>query len=410
MAHDWKFDHFRGWKRYLWFCTYDERDDCRTSHCWSWRVRPVPWVGLHLRYSTNPHILIKHSALTYVTVYTSLKERPIYNAAIGLCWGAGAILGPLVGGGFSESSATWRWAFYINLPLAALVSPVYIFLFPKYNSKPDIPGPTKLAQIDWVGVFLNAGVWALFQVACTFSGSVWKWNSAGPISLWVVFAVFLIALVIQQTWAITTTYERRLIPLQLLRSRTIVLLYIAASCAATCVAVAVYFLPLFFVFTKGDSAIKAAVRLLPFIVRSPPFRISHLYISKLTPSTVCNDYFRHDRWWSPPRRRSLHALLCCCWRVHRHRRRSHAHCRCQHLRLRYLRLRSPDGHRRRNRNATHVRRCGRDRPTPRDYGRHRSHEHCANRKHRHCTLDCERAVPEYRVPESEGCARWERVQ
>ena len=46
-------------------------------------------------------------ALTYNTVFTSEKERPIYNAAIGLMWGVGAVLGPVVGGGFSESKATW---------------------------------------------------------------------------------------------------------------------------------------------------------------------------------------------------------------------------------------------------------------------------------------------------------------
>lgn len=47
--------------------------------------------------------------LTYNTVFTSEKERPLYNAAIGLMWGIGAVLGPVVGGGFSESSATWVW-------------------------------------------------------------------------------------------------------------------------------------------------------------------------------------------------------------------------------------------------------------------------------------------------------------
>jgi len=46
---------------------------------------------------------------------TSLKERGFYMGIVGLVWGAGAILGPVVGGGFSVSSATWRWAFYINL-------------------------------------------------------------------------------------------------------------------------------------------------------------------------------------------------------------------------------------------------------------------------------------------------------
>ena len=192
-----------------------------------------------------------------------MKERPIYNAAIGLCWGTGAILGPVIGGGFAESKATWRWAFYINLPLAALVAPVYVFLFPKYNGKPDVSGPTKLKQMDWVGVFLNAGSWTLFQVACTFSGSTWK--SAGPISLWVVFGVFIFAYIFQQVYCIFTTAERRLFPVQILKSRTIVLLYIAHAAAAAAVFVSVYYIPLFFQFTRGDSAIKAAIRLLPFI-------------------------------------------------------------------------------------------------------------------------------------------------
>lgn len=58
-------------------------------------------------------------ALAYISIFTTLRERPIYNALIGLFWGAGAILGPVVAGAFSESSSTWRWAFYINLPLAA---------------------------------------------------------------------------------------------------------------------------------------------------------------------------------------------------------------------------------------------------------------------------------------------------
>lgn len=58
-------------------------------------------------------------ALTYISIFTTFRRRTIYNALIGLCWGTGAILGPVIGGSFAGSSATWRWAFYINLPLAA---------------------------------------------------------------------------------------------------------------------------------------------------------------------------------------------------------------------------------------------------------------------------------------------------
>lgn len=59
-------------------------------------------------------------ALNYIGVFCDEKKRPIYNAVVGLSWGIGAILGPVVGGAFSGTvHATWRWAFFINLPLFA---------------------------------------------------------------------------------------------------------------------------------------------------------------------------------------------------------------------------------------------------------------------------------------------------
>jgi hypothetical protein len=156
-------------------------------------------------------------------------------------------------------------AFYINLPLAALSSPIYLFALPKFNAQPRIPGLEKLKHIDWLGAFLNAGTFCLFMVVLTFAGSTWSWDSAGPIALWVVFGVFLISYALQATFSITTTPERRLFPVQFLRSRTMILLYVCTAAAATALAVAIYYIPLFFQFTKGDSAIQAAVRLLPFI-------------------------------------------------------------------------------------------------------------------------------------------------
>lgn len=52
-------------------------------------------------------------SLQYYVVMTEEKERGFYMSLIGVFWGLGAVLGPLIGGAFSDSAATWRWAFYM---------------------------------------------------------------------------------------------------------------------------------------------------------------------------------------------------------------------------------------------------------------------------------------------------------
>lgn len=178
----------------------------------------------------------------------------------------GSIIGPIIGGGFAVSSATWRWAFYINLPLAALFSPVYFCILPRFNPQPDVPWRTKLAQIDWIGAVLNAIVFTLFQVVLTFSGSTWKWNDGKTIAIWVLFGAAVIAYAVQQSLALFTTPQRQLFPVRFLKSRTMVLLYTGMAGSATSVFTIIYYIPLFFQFVKGDTALGAAVRLLPYTV------------------------------------------------------------------------------------------------------------------------------------------------
>jgi MFS family permease len=47
--------------------------------------------------------------LNLLTINTTLRERPVYMGGVGIVWGAGTILGPVIGGSFADSGATWRW-------------------------------------------------------------------------------------------------------------------------------------------------------------------------------------------------------------------------------------------------------------------------------------------------------------
>ncbi|KAF2129723.1 MFS general substrate transporter [Dothidotthia symphoricarpi CBS 119687] len=206
-----------------------------------------------------------HSVLNLISVNTSMRERSVYIGMSGVVWGAGCILGPIIGGSFAESSATWRWAFYLNLVLFAVFSPVLLFVLKPYSFQPDIPFAQKLKSIDWVGVVLNAAVYTIFVVIFTVAGVEWAWNDNRTIAMFVVFGAVFVAFIASQLFRIGTTKVNRLFPGDFLRNRTLVLLYICQACAATSLFVPIYYIPVFFQFVFGDSAIEAAVRLLPVI-------------------------------------------------------------------------------------------------------------------------------------------------
>lgn len=103
------------------------------------------------------------------------------------------------------------------------------------------------------------------MIVLTFGGSTFAWNSTTSIVLWVVFGVCLIAFVLQQGLKVFTTDEHRIFPVHFLKSRILILLYIATGSAGAAQGVVLYYTPLFFQFTKGDSPLQAAIRLLPFI-------------------------------------------------------------------------------------------------------------------------------------------------
>lgn len=205
-------------------------------------------------------------SLQYYAVMTEEKERGFYMSLIGVFWGLGAVLGPVIGGAFSVSAATWRWAFYINLVIGAVSAPALLFYLPAINPLQGVSIRARLASIDFVGFVLGAGVWVSFLLAFTMAGSQWPWADGRTIATFVVFGVVLVLYALQQYFAVFTTTDRRAFPCHLLRDRTQVLLYVVTAAGTTTLFVVVYYIPIYFQFVNSDGALMAAVRLLPFVV------------------------------------------------------------------------------------------------------------------------------------------------
>jgi MFS family permease len=204
--------------------------------------------------------------MTLISATTTTAERSMYVSLTGISWGLGTVLGPIIGGAFAQSSVGWRWGFYINLFVGAACTPAWLFLIPSKDPRPGIPFRMRAAEIDYAGITLQAGMLSALLLAVNLGGVTFPWDSGRIIALFVVSGVLLITLGVQQVWHIFTTEERRIIPVQFFRSRTVLILFCCTAANGALTFVPTYMIPLFFQFTRTDGPMDAGVRLIPFIV------------------------------------------------------------------------------------------------------------------------------------------------
>jgi hypothetical protein len=146
---------------------------------------------------------------------------------------------------------------------------VYLFFLPslKPPGASDGSGLARPKSMDWAGFLLGTATVASLTLALTFAGSTWSWGDGRTIGTFVASGVTFIAMLVQQYFALLTTRDQRMFPPRhILKERTLLLLYIVTAVATANIYVLVYYVPLYFVFTRADSALMAAVRLLPYIV------------------------------------------------------------------------------------------------------------------------------------------------
>lgn len=102
-------------------------------------------------------------------------------------------------------------------------------------------------------------------MAIDFGGALYAWNSRQIVALFVVSVFLWIAFSIQQARCLMTTKSDRTFPVHYVASYEMSILFAQTSIAIACIVVPIYFIPLFFQFVRGDSALGAALRILPFV-------------------------------------------------------------------------------------------------------------------------------------------------
>jgi len=191
--------------------------------------------------------------LAMVGMIVPPRDRGRYQGLIGSVFAAASIVGPLLGG-FIVDNTTWRWIFYVNLPVGGLALVVILLTMPRRRTKQE-------HSIDWLG----AGVLALGTTALLL-GLVWGGRDY-PWASWQVIGALAFSLV---TLGVFALIERRvpepIIPFELLRNQTVASSVACMAFVGAAMFGTISFVPLFVQGVIGTSATSSGVVLTPLLL------------------------------------------------------------------------------------------------------------------------------------------------
>ncbi|WP_225849541.1 MFS transporter [Streptomyces sp. HPF1205] len=181
------------------------------------------------------------------------RDRGRYQGVFGAVFGAASVLGPLLGGVFTEQ-LSWRWVFYVNLPIGAVALAVIAAVL-------HIPARRTRHRIDYLGMGVVAAAATCLVLVTSLGGTTWAWGSAGIVGL-AVAGVLLVALFV--------FVERRaaepVLPPRLFTVRTFTLCSAISFVVGFAMFGAMTYLPTFLQVVHGYSPTLSGVHLIPMVV------------------------------------------------------------------------------------------------------------------------------------------------
>jgi EmrB/QacA subfamily drug resistance transporter len=182
-----------------------------------------------------------------------LRERGKYQGALGAVFGVTTVLGPLLGGLFTDH-LSWRWAFYVNLPLGVVVIALAAVTIPRVAA---VSRPV----VDYLGIgFVSLGAAGLV-LALSWGGTQYAWDSLTIIGLFAGSVVALVLFVVFESRAVDP-----ILPLRLFRRQVFSLSVVLAFIVGFAMLGAMTFLPTYFQYVRGVSATASGVQTLPLVV------------------------------------------------------------------------------------------------------------------------------------------------
>lgn len=209
-----------------------------------------------------------------------LHKRPEYQGALGATFGLASIAGPLLGGVFT-THASWRWCFWINVPIGGLAILGLLLLLPAKDPPRNYVGQSfwqKVKQFDPVGTALLLPGLVLFVLALQWAGDGYVWGSTRVVVSLVLGLLLLVAFGVSQRWS----GEDGTVPPRIIGKRSIAAAAVVSLGFGSALFILTFYLPIWYQAIKGQSAVESGIRLLPYFLGTTAFVIaSGILVSKI---------------------------------------------------------------------------------------------------------------------------------
>ncbi|EPQ52775.1 MFS general substrate transporter [Gloeophyllum trabeum ATCC 11539] len=204
-----------------------------------------------------------------------IRERGRYMGVMYARLALANVLGPVLGGIFTHD-VSWRWCFYINLPIGGLAIVIILSLF---NKMPDQKKKkVTLADIDFGGIVILSVSVVLLLLALAWGGVIYPWSSRQVIALLVVGGALIPVFVVYEMRVPSTP----IIPLTMFRHRNVVMATTNYFFTNMVVYGLAAYIPTYFQLVKGDTQLVSGLELLPYIL---PLSISSVVVGILIQKT-----------------------------------------------------------------------------------------------------------------------------
>jgi EmrB/QacA subfamily drug resistance transporter len=180
------------------------------------------------------------------------RDRGKYQGLFGAVFGVSTVIGPLLGGFFVDN-LSWRWIFYVNLPLGALALFVIGAVFHSRSEHVR-------HSIDYLGAATLAGGLACIVLFTSLGGTTEPWGSLQSVGLLVIGVLLLVAFVYVEHRA-----AEPILPLELFRNRTFAVTSAIGFIIGLALFGSITYLPLFLQVVKGLSPTKSGLQLTPMM-------------------------------------------------------------------------------------------------------------------------------------------------